>query len=119
MPKTIPERLSDYDYVLPQELIAQAALAERSEARLLVLNRSDGTLEHRTFRDIIDYFESGDVLVLNDTKVIPARLFARRKTGGRVEILVLGPIKEGENNGASKVQRVLVKPSSRVREGEW
>ena len=117
MPKTIPVRLSDFDYELPPELIAQNALPKRPEARLLVLNRTQATIEHRLFGDIADYFESGDVLVLNDTKVVPARLFARRKTGGRVEILVLGPSNES-GRADSKVRKVLIKPSGRVREGE-
>lgn len=82
-------QLSDFDYDLPKTQIAQFALPKRSSARLLVLDRRRGTREHRSFRDIGDFFERGHVLVLNDTKVLPARLFARRKTGARVEMLVL------------------------------
>ncbi len=82
-------QLSHFDYQLPKELIAQTALAKRSDARLMVLNRSGQNIEHRHFHEIGNYFEKGDLLILNDTKVLPARLFAKRKTGARVEILVL------------------------------
>ncbi len=104
--------LNDFDYVLPQELIAQNALIERANARLLVLERKTGAIQHKTFRDLPEYFESGDVLVLNNTKVLPARLFVNRKTGGRVEILVLS---HDEN---TKEARVLLKPSRRVHRDE-
>ena len=90
-------RLSDFDYELPKELVAQNALPRRAEARLLVLNRKSGDIEHRTFCDVTEYFEKGDILVLNDTKVIPARLFGKRKSGGRVEILLLGPSLRGSD----------------------
>ena len=73
-------KLSDFDYELPKELIAQQALSERTEARLLILDRKTQTLEHRIFRDLLDYFRPGDVLVLNDTRVLHARLFAKKKT---------------------------------------
>ena len=108
MSKLLSMKLTDFDYVLPKELIAQSALPKRTDARLLVLNRSQQMIEHRTFRDIADYFSKGDVLVLNDTKVLPARIFAKRKTGGQVEILVL---KKSDN-------KVLIKPSGRVKAGE-
>lgn len=83
--------LKEFDFVLPQELIAQEPVFPRDTCRLMVLHRETQTIEHRVFRDILHYLESGDVLVLNDTKVIPARLFARKeRTGGKVEILFLG-----------------------------
>ncbi|MFA5411479.1 MAG: tRNA preQ1(34) S-adenosylmethionine ribosyltransferase-isomerase QueA [Candidatus Omnitrophota bacterium] len=82
-------RLSDFDYDLPKELIAQYPLKERDSARLLVLNRKDGTIEHRVFKEITDYLRQGDLLALNDTKVLSCRLKASRLTGGRVEILLL------------------------------
>ena len=103
-------KLSDFDYELPKELIAQTALPERTEARLLVLDRAKGTITHKTFRDLLDDLEKGNVLVLNDTKVLPARLFGKRKTGARVEILLLK--KEGS------IWEALVRPSGRIREGE-
>ncbi|MFA5119153.1 MAG: tRNA preQ1(34) S-adenosylmethionine ribosyltransferase-isomerase QueA [Candidatus Omnitrophota bacterium] len=82
-------KLADFDYHLPSELIAEYPLAQRDQARLLVLNRARQTIEHRTFKDIIDYFSAGDLLALNDTKVLACRLYGRRSTGGRVEILLL------------------------------
>lgn len=82
-------RLSDFDYHLPQELIAVYPRTNREEARLLVLNRKENTIEHRIFRDIVEYLAPGDLLVLNDTKVLHCRLVGRRKTGGKVELLLL------------------------------
>ena len=82
---TIPAlQLSSYDYFLPKNLIAQKPIDKRDQSRLLVLNRSTGQLTHRKFSDIIDYVNSGDCLILNKTKVIPARLFGKRETGGKV-----------------------------------
>ena len=81
--------LADFDYDLPPELIAQHPAARRDEARLLVLDRASGTLAHRQFRDIADYLDLGDLLVLNDTQVVPARLIGHRATGGRVELLLI------------------------------
>lgn len=79
---------SDFSYELPQELIAQAPLAERSASRLLCLNGSDGVIEHRSFRELPGLLNSGDLLVFNDTRVLPARLFGAKETGGRVEVLL-------------------------------
>jgi len=82
-------RTSDFEYNLPPSFIAQTPLEPRDASRLLVLRRDTGTLEHAVFRDIGKYLHSGDLLVLNQTRVIPARLFARKPTGGRVELLLL------------------------------
>lgn len=82
-------KTSDFDYTLPQTSIAQTPAEPRDSSRLLVLNRKTGTLEHRIFRQITDYLRPGDLLVLNQTRVIPARIFARKATGGRVELLLL------------------------------
>jgi S-adenosylmethionine:tRNA ribosyltransferase-isomerase len=82
-------RTSDFDYNLPEASIAQRPAEPRDSSRLLVLHRDIGRLEHRIFRDIGDYLQAGDVLVLNQTRVIPARIYARKETGGRVEILLL------------------------------
>lgn len=82
-------KLSDFDYNLPKELIAQYPLKIRDSARLLVLNRVKGTIEHRIFKDITDYFLKDDLLVLNNTKVLPCRLTGLRKTGGKVVALLL------------------------------
>ncbi len=82
-------KLSDFDYTLPKELIAQYPLKERDAARMLVVNRRNSNIEHRIFKDIINYLRKDDLLVLNDTKVLPARIIGRRLTGGKVEILLL------------------------------
>jgi len=83
-------KLSDFDYFLPKELIAKYPLKQRDEARLLVLNRAQGTIEHRIFKDILDYLQKNDLLVVNTTKVLPSRLIGSRITGGRVDVLLLG-----------------------------
>lgn len=83
-------RTSDFDFVLPPDLIAQEPLPERDASRMLVLDRATGALEHRRVSDLPDYLHPGDLLVVNDTRVIPARVFGRRQdTGGRVELLLL------------------------------
>jgi len=82
-------RLSDFDYALPKELIAQYPLKERDTARLLVLDRKRGTMEHCYFKDIADYLYAHDLLVLNNTKVLPSRIIGSRITGGKVEFLLL------------------------------
>ena len=80
----------DFDFHLPTELIAQHPLEDRSASRLLVLNRKDESIEHRHFHEIIDYLHAGDVLVLNDTRVLPARLFGvKADTSAHVECLIL------------------------------
>jgi S-adenosylmethionine:tRNA ribosyltransferase-isomerase len=88
-------RLEDFDYPLPKELIAQKPLEKRDESRLLVVDRKSGALSDRRFREIAEYFESGDVLVVNDTKVFPARILGKKKgTGGKVDVLLLTPAAE-------------------------
>jgi S-adenosylmethionine:tRNA ribosyltransferase-isomerase len=82
-------KTSDFDYHLPESSIAQTPLEPRDSSRLLVLHRRSGGLEHRIFRDVGDYLCPNDLLVLNQTRVIPARIFARKETGGRVELLLL------------------------------
>lgn len=81
-------RLDDFNFNLPNELIARFPLSKRSASRLLCLDRDNGGLVHRQFHEIIDFLEPGDLLVFNDTKVIPARLYGQKSTGGRVEVLV-------------------------------
>ena len=103
-------KLSDFDYHLPKELIAQEPLKERSKCRLMVLDRAKETIEHKTFEDILGYIRTEDLLVLNDTKVIPARLFGKRKTGGKVEIFLI----EKKNPTCE----ALIRPSGRLKEGE-
>ncbi|NTU54726.1 MAG: tRNA preQ1(34) S-adenosylmethionine ribosyltransferase-isomerase QueA [Anaerolineales bacterium] len=82
-------KTSDFDYHLPESSIAQTPAEPRDSSRLLVLHRDTGDLEHRLFRDVADFLNPGDLLVLNQTRVIPARIFARKETGGRVELLLL------------------------------
>lgn len=82
-------KTTDFDYHLPETSIAQTPAEPRDSSRLLVLHRDTGELEHKIFRDIKDYFRAGDLLVLNQTRVIPARIFAKKETGGKVEILLL------------------------------
>ncbi|HJO47745.1 MAG TPA: tRNA preQ1(34) S-adenosylmethionine ribosyltransferase-isomerase QueA, partial [Candidatus Scalindua sp.] len=87
-------KISHYDYTIPKHLIAQHPTAKRDESRLLVLHRKSTRIEHRKFYDIIEYLNCGDVLVLNDTKVAPARIIGYRTTGGRVEGLIIKEILE-------------------------
>lgn len=86
----------DFYYELPEELIAQTPLAQRDTSRLMVLDRKTGTVCHKHFYDIMDYLEPGDCLVLNDSRVLPARLLGRRPTGGAVELLLLRDLGEGK-----------------------
>ncbi len=102
---------SDFYFDLPQELIAQDPLRDRSSSRLLKLNKETGEIEHHVFKDVIDFLKEGDCLVLNDTKVIPARLFATKEdTGATIEVLLL---KRREND----VWETLVKPGKKARLG--
>ena len=82
---------SDFDYVLPAERIAQSPVAPRDHSRLMVLDRKSGAFEHKHFFDITSYLRTGDVLVLNATRVFPARLRGKKKSGGKAEVLLLGP----------------------------
>ena len=83
-------KLTDFYYDLPQELIAQDPLLKRSESRLMVLDRKDNTIEHKHFYDVIDYLNPGDCLVINDTRVLPARLMGvKEDTGASIEVLLL------------------------------
>jgi S-adenosylmethionine:tRNA ribosyltransferase-isomerase len=104
-------KTSDFDYYLPEELIAQSPLLDRDEARLLVLHKKTGELEHKVFKDIIDYLNPGDALVINDTKVIPARIVGTKEdTGAVIELLLLKD--HGEDTW-----ECLSKPQKRLKEG--
>ncbi len=104
-------KTSDYDYYLPEELIAQTPLQNRSESRLMVLNRKNQTIEHKVFSDIVDLFDENDVLVFNDTKVIPARIIGvKEETQAVIELLLL---KDLGNN----CWETLAKPQRRVKIG--
>ncbi|HJB28850.1 MAG TPA: tRNA preQ1(34) S-adenosylmethionine ribosyltransferase-isomerase QueA [Candidatus Blautia faecavium] len=104
-------KTSDFYYDLPKELIAQSPLSDRSASRLMHLSLKDGSIEHRHFTDILDYLKEGDCLVINDTKVIPARLYGHKEdTGAVIEILLL---KRKEND----IWECLVKPGKKARPG--
>lgn len=103
--------VKDFSFELPEELIAQDPLEDRSSSRLLVLNQETGAMEHKVFRDIVSYLKKGDCLVVNDTKVIPARLFGNKEaTEAKIEILLL---KRREND----IWEVLVKPGKKAKTG--
>ena len=103
-------KVSDFNYELPQELIAQHPYDKRDEARLMVLDKENETIEHKIFRDVIDYLNPGDCLVINNTKVIPARLYGKKDTGANVEFLLLKRI-EGDTWEA------MVRPGNKLRPG--
>ena len=103
--------VKDFYFDLPEELIAQDPLKDRSSSRLLVLDKDTGEVQHRVFRDIVEYLRPGDCLVINDTKVIPARLFGVKKdTGAKIEVLLL---KRREND----IWETLVRPGKKCRPG--
>ncbi len=104
-------KLSDFDYELPPELIAHHPAPERTASRLFYYDRASGQKTHARFAGLFDYFRAGDVLVLNDTRVMPARLIGRRKSGGSVEALLLKPL-------GTTCWKVLIRPSGRIKKGE-
>jgi S-adenosylmethionine:tRNA ribosyltransferase-isomerase len=103
-------KTTDFDYNLPQELIAQTPIEPRDQSRLMVINRKSGAIEHRQFFNIVDYLQPGDVMVFNESRVIPARLIARRANGGKAEVLLLRRL-----NG--NLWEALVKPGKRLHTG--
>jgi len=105
-------RTSDFDFHLPPEQVAQAPAERRDASRLLVLDRASGTLAHRTFADLVDYVPAGDALVLNETRVFPARLLGRRATGAPAEVFLLHP-----RGGDEKVWTALVRPGAKLKAG--
>jgi S-adenosylmethionine:tRNA ribosyltransferase-isomerase len=114
-------KLSEFDYILPREFIAQYPLKERMNCRLMVLDRASLTITNKTFADITGYFKKGDCLVLNNTRVIPARLFGKRKTGGKVELFLLDPHLVGGSGSPTcevGICEALVRPSGRLKVGE-
>ena len=102
--------VKDFYYDLPEELIAQTPIEKRDESRLIVLNRREQTIEHKTFKDIIEYLKPGDVLVRNNTKVIPARLYGKKETGANVEFLLL-------NNIEGDIWESIVRPGNKLHIG--
>lgn len=113
--------LHDYHYDLPAELIAQRPVAQRDESKLLCLERRTGRLGHTVFRAIDGYLAAGDVLVINNTAVVPGRLAGRKETGGRVEVLIseFSGVQKSTGKDGSVVCRCLVKASKRLTSGTW
>ena len=106
-------KLSHFKYDLPEELLAEYPAVHRDEARLMVVNRKDGSIEHKHFKDLDQYFDEGDIMVFNNTKVFPARLFGNKeKTGARIEVFLLR-----ELNAESRLWDVLVDPARKIRIG--
>lgn len=108
---TTDMKVNDFDYFLPEELIAQTPLSDRPSSRLLVLDKKTGEVKHKTFVDVLDYLDEGDCLVLNDTKVLPARLYGTNKTGAAIEFLLLSQI-EGD------VWEIIVRPGRKCTPGK-
>lgn len=106
-------KLSKFGFELPEELLAEYPAEHRDESRLMVLNRKDQTIEHKMFKDLINYFDEGDLMVLNDTKVFPARLYGEKeKTGARIEVFLLRELNEEQ-----RLWDVLVDPARKIRIG--
>ena len=106
-------KLSHFQFNLPEELLAEFPAENRDESRLMVVHRKTGLIEHKMFKDLIDYFDDGDVMVLNNTKVFPARLFGNKeKTGARIEVFLLR-----ELNAEQRLWDVLVDPARKIRIG--
>lgn len=106
-------KLSHFNFNLPEELLAEFPTENRDESRLMVVNRKTNTIEHKLFKDVIDYFDDGDVMVLNNTKVFPARLYGNKeKTGARIEVFLLR-----ELNAEQRLWDVLVDPARKIRIG--
>lgn len=105
-------RTSDYDFDLPPELVAQAPAARRDASRLLVVDRGTGRRSHRSFADLVEYVPAGDALVLNETRVFPARLLGRKPSGAPAEVLLLHP-----ERGDERTWRALVRPGGKLKPG--
>ena len=106
-------KLSKFKYKLPEELIALHPTHNRDESRLMVVNRATGKIEHKLFKDVIEYFDEGDVMILNNTKVFPARLYGNKeKTGARIEVFLLRELNEEQ-----RLWDVLVDPARKIRIG--
>ena len=103
-------KVSDFNYYLPEEQIAQVPIKNRDESRLLVLDKKEKTYEDKIFKDIIDYLKPGDCLVRNNTKVIPARIYGKKKTGANIEFLLL-------NNIEKDVWECIVRPGNKLHIG--
>ena len=106
-------KLSEFKFELPQKLVAQKPAEERDQSRLMVVHKNSGKIEHKIFKDVLDYFDDGDVMVMNNTKVFPARLYGNKeKTGARIEVFLLR-----ELNKEARLWDVLVDPARKIRVG--
>ncbi len=103
-------KVSEFNYELPEELIAQTPTEKRDGSKLMILDKKKQTIEHKLFRDIVDYLKPGDVLVRNNTKVIPARLYGEKETGAKVEFLLL-------NNIEGDIWECIVRPGNKLHVG--
>ena len=103
-------KVTDFDYDLPEELIAQTPIQKRDMSRLMVLNRDKKTIEHKVFHDILDYLNPGDCLVINNTKVLPARLYGTKTTGAKVEVLLLKQLQDD-------IWECIVRPGNKLKPG--
>lgn len=103
-------KVSDFNYELPEDLIAQVPIEGRDSSRLMVLNKTTNEIEHKIFKDIIDYLQPGDCLVRNNTKVIPARLYGKKETGANIEFLLL-------NNIEKDIWETIVRPGNKLHTG--
>ena len=109
----IKRKLSQFDFELPENLLAERPSYNRDESRLMVVNRKTGTIEHKQFKNLIEYFDDGDVMIFNDTKVFPARMYGNKeKTGARIEVFLLR-----ELNKENLLWDVLVDPARKIRIG--
>jgi S-adenosylmethionine:tRNA ribosyltransferase-isomerase len=108
-------KLEEFDYRLPEELIAQEPICVRDQSRMMVVHRDTGACDIRTFRELPEYFSSGDAIVVNDSRVFPARLIGRKETGGLIEILLL--TRENTDEIPSETWEVLLRPAKRVQVG--
>ncbi len=106
-------KLSHFKFDLPEELVAQFPVEERDQSRLMVVDRAKGTIEHKIFKDVLDYFDDGDAIIFNNTKVFPARLYGNKeKTGAQIEVFLLR-----ELNSETRLWDVLVDPARKIRVG--
>ena len=106
-------KLSNFDFNLPPELLAEYPTENRDEARLMVIHRDSGKIEHRLFKDLVDYFGEGDVMIINNTKVFPARMYGNKeKTGAKIEVFLLR-----ELNAEQRLWDVIVDPARKIRIG--
>ncbi len=108
-------KLEEFNYILPQELIAQQPLKQRDQSKMMVLNRTKGTIEHTFFYCLPEYLKKGDLLVANDTRVIPARIYGKKKTGGWVELFLLDFIENETEN--AQIWECLFKTKGKIKEG--